>query len=227
MSARVLIALLASVALHVGVFAALAKTRESSTTTIVAKPAATPVEWISVDLAPRPSAPAPAPPAPPAPTASRRPRAAPRAVPSASPPEPTEELVDVGLSAPTPEVGSSSGTAVLGAIGRGTNGALGGDLGPQGSNGEGGRDLSVLHARLSAAAAHCYPASARRFRIRGRTDVSFCIGADGSVSRIERRKSSGSAVLDRAAIECVLPRAAPLPGPGGCFTAPIVFDDAR
>jgi TonB family protein len=84
-------------------------------------------------------------------------------------------------------------------------------------------DLSELHARLSSAASRCYPPAARRHRLTGSVEVFFCVDAGGQPSRIERRGSSGSELLDRAAESCVVQGAAPLRAPEGCYRVPVVF----
>jgi periplasmic protein TonB len=55
-----------------------------------------------------------------------------------------------------------------------------------------------------------YPAAARRDRLTGEVHVSFTVAAGGGVSGISVVRSSGSPVLDQAAIETVQ-RAAPFP----------------
>jgi TonB family protein len=91
------------------------------------------------------------------------------------------------------------------------------------------RDLSRLSARLQAAAARCYPETARRFRQSGVATLEFCLDARGSLVRAAVQKSSGFAPLDEAATGCVLPGALPA-GPevgAGCFTLPVRFAGAR
>jgi TonB family protein len=90
-------------------------------------------------------------------------------------------------------------------------------------------DLSLLNARLQAAAARCYPEGARRFRQSGVTTLEFCLDARGGLLRSGVRGSSGSGLLDEAAAGCVLPGALPA-GPevgAGCFTLPVRFGGAR
>lgn len=89
----------------------------------------------------------------------------------------------------------------------------------------GGADatLSAIHARLRAAAARCYPAAARRYRLQGVVEVSFCVGQGGEVARSAKEVGSGSAVLDRAALDCVIPGAAPYPGDARCYRVPVRF----
>ena len=74
-----------------------------------------------------------------------------------------------------------------------------------------------------------YPREAKRERLRGETHVAFTVAQGGSVSGIRVVKSSGSPVLDRAAVETVQ-RAAPFPAiPAGAgrsawpFTVPLAF----
>jgi protein TonB len=82
---------------------------------------------------------------------------------------------------------------------------------------------SELAARLAAAALRCYPAAAVRFRLRGEALVSFCLGEDGAARSAGVVRSSGSPLLDRAALECVLPGALPVAGAAGCYELPVHF----
>jgi TonB family protein len=86
-----------------------------------------------------------------------------------------------------------------------------------------------LNARLQAAAARCYPDSARRFRQAGVAQVEFCLDARGALMKSSIQRSSGIGALDDAATGCVLPGALPA-GPevgAGCFTLPVRFGGAR
>lgn len=74
-----------------------------------------------------------------------------------------------------------------------------------------------------------YPAEAKRQKLRGEVQVSFVVSASGGVGSIRVVSSSGSPVLDKAAVETVR-RAAPFPAiPGDTgrsswpFTVPLVF----
>ncbi len=74
-----------------------------------------------------------------------------------------------------------------------------------------------------------YPSEAKRERLRGQVRVSFTITSNGGVSSLRVSRSSGSSILDRAALETVR-RAAPFPPiPDGAgraswpFTVPIDF----
>ncbi|MCU0699961.1 MAG: energy transducer TonB [Myxococcaceae bacterium] len=81
-----------------------------------------------------------------------------------------------------------------------------------------------MHARLAAAARDCYPAAARRFRQLGRVPVRFCVGANLAAERLVL-SPSGLALLDDAARECVVPRAAPFPAEAAtrCFEVAVDF----
>ena len=75
-----------------------------------------------------------------------------------------------------------------------------------------------------------YPAEAKRQKLRGQVRVSFVVSAGGGVSSIRVVSSSGSPILDRAALETVR-RAAPFPSiPDGAgrsswpFTVPLAFN---
>jgi protein TonB len=85
----------------------------------------------------------------------------------------------------------------------------------------------LLMARLSAAALRCYPQEAVRFRLAGEAQLSFCLNVEGQASPVRLSRSSGSEVLDRAAAECVLPGALPLPGAAGCYELPVRFAARR
>jgi len=97
--------------------------------------------------------------------------------------------------------------------------------GPTSSSSGGGapQSTALLMARLTAAALRCYPAEAVRFRLAGEARLSFCLGDDGRASAVAVARSSGSEVLDRAASDCVLPGALPLPGAAGCYELPVRF----
>lgn len=72
-----------------------------------------------------------------------------------------------------------------------------------------------------------YPSEARAQRLRGEVQVAFTVSSNGSVGGIRVVRSSGSPILDKAAIETVR-RAAPFPAiPDGRkswpFTVPLAF----
>jgi TonB family protein len=86
-----------------------------------------------------------------------------------------------------------------------------------------GARLGELHRRLAEAAVRCYPAAARRFRLRGEVPLHFCLDAGGAATALSLEGSTGSPLLDRSALECVVPGAQPLSGFEGCFLVPVRF----
>ena len=83
--------------------------------------------------------------------------------------------------------------------------------------------LGELHRRLAEAAERCYPAAARRFRLRGEVVLHFCLDAAGAATALSLEGSTGSPLLNRSALECVVPGAQPLSGFEGCFLVPVRF----
>jgi TonB family protein len=83
--------------------------------------------------------------------------------------------------------------------------------------------LGELHRRLAEAAERCYPAAARRFRLRGEVMLHFCLDAAGATTALGLEGSTGSPLLNRSALECVVPGAQPLSGFEGCFLVPVRF----
>jgi TonB family protein len=81
---------------------------------------------------------------------------------------------------------------------------------------------AALHRKLAQAARTCYPRAARRFRLKGTSRIHFCLDGSGSAGQVDLVESSGAALLDRAAQECVVPGAQPLPGTG-CYTLGVEF----
>jgi protein TonB len=82
--------------------------------------------------------------------------------------------------------------------------------------------------RLRSAAASCYPYAAIRSNIEGTTRLRFCIGDKGEPRAVEVINSSGSALLDSAAVDCVLPSAMPFPAISRpCVTVPVRFELQR
>ena len=115
-----------------------------------------------------------------------------------------EFLETKGGTAPEEEGGGASGGAGQGASLRGAR-------------------LGELHRRLAEAAVRCYPAAARRFRLRGEVPLHFCLDAGGAATALSLEGSTGSPLLDRSALECVVPGAQPLSGFEGCFLVPVRF----
>ncbi len=116
------------------------------------------------------------------------------------------------------------GTGEVGLVGKGGGGGAAG----YGSGGlAGGDDVrSRIRSILARRAAGCYPRAAARAGVVGMTVVRFCVGADGGVESADVGRSSGSTVLDDAAITCVVKGAGKLPVPPPerrCLTLPVRF----
>jgi TonB family protein len=86
-------------------------------------------------------------------------------------------------------------------------------------------DAAALHARLADSAQRCYPAAARRFGLTGQATVDFCLDASGALSSTALSLSTGQALLDTAARDCVVKGALPFPteAAGGCYSVPVRF----
>jgi protein TonB len=155
--------------------------------------------------------------------AERRPRAAARGArleaPASAPPA-------VGaVTAAAPSVAEiAEGVGAEGAGGESAPAEAGSAAGTgTGVEGGGSTALAELASRLGDAARGCYPAAARRLRLRGEVGVVFCVGEGGLASSVRVERSSGSALLDGAASSCVVPGALPSPGASGCFSLPVRF----
>jgi hypothetical protein len=132
----------------------------------------------------------------------------------------TEEHPGGGAAARTPSEGS---------------GARGDPAGPQGAlpsdplphtGGSGPPSLlGELSARLARSAARCTPAGVVRSSRGGAPEVPlhFCLDAAGRPSAVGLEGTTGSELLDRAARDCVVPGAAPLPPLPGCYTVAVRF----
>jgi outer membrane biosynthesis protein TonB len=87
--------------------------------------------------------------------------------------------------------------------------------------------LAELGRRLAQSAARCTPSEAARHgwsKDRGlAVPVHFCLDAAGRPSDVGLQGSTGSDLLDRAARDCVVPGAVPLPPAPGCYTVPVLF----
>ncbi|HSP18459.1 MAG TPA: hypothetical protein VLQ79_03030 [Myxococcaceae bacterium] len=116
------------------------------------------------------------------------------------------------------------------AVGSGGAGAAGEGTGADGSSG-GPRSsgtaslLETLQRRLAWSAARCAPASAVRLARHGVPGVPlhFCLDGSGTPSGVGLLGSTGSDLLDRAARDCVVPGALPLPPAQGCYTVEVRF----
>ena len=111
-------------------------------------------------------------------------------------------------------------------------GAPGGTVSPQGAlpgGGTGGSGpsslLGELSARLARSAARCTPTGVVRSSRGSAPEVPlhFCLDAAGRPSAVGLEGTTGSELLDRAARECVVPGAAPLPPLPGCYTVAVRF----
>ena len=149
--------------------------------------------------------------------AARSPRAEGRTVPTPGPLGPLFASASLLAAAPAPASPDGAGTdGAAGAL-PGPGPVAGGASVPEASR------LEELHRRLALAAARCYPAAARRFRLQGEVPVHFCLDATGAATALSLEGSTGSPLLDRSALECVVPGAQPLSGFEGCFLVPVHF----
>jgi TonB family protein len=151
---------------------------------------------------------------------ARRRLAAPGPTVAAAPPAEPGSGVELagdatGAAEPQPPGGSGEG--------EGAHGATAADGVPGRGGGGGDSQLAELHRRLADAAARCYPAAALRLRLQGVVPLHFCLDERGAASALSLEGSTGSLLLDRSALECVVPGAAPLPGVVGCFRVPVRF----
>jgi protein TonB len=81
-----------------------------------------------------------------------------------------------------------------------------------------------IESRLRAATSGCYPYAAIRANLEGVTKLGFCVGESGMAGRVQIVQSSGAPLLDRAALDCILPAAMPFPPAKHlCVTVPIRF----
>lgn len=141
-----------------------------------------------------------------------------------------EGAVVAGAQPVVPSVsGEAEGQPAAAPAESGAGSGLAGGEGASGAaGGSGGGTVppavtQLLAARLAEAARRCYPREAVRFRLSGEARLSFCLGGDGRARAVSVARSSGAEALDRAAAECVLPRALPVPGAAGCYELPVRF----
>lgn len=142
-------------------------------------------------------------------------------------------------SAATPQASSSPQERVVAGAGTGPGGPGGGGAAPGAERGTGsgggsmngtgrgagttkGAWRSALLAHLHRNADRCYPRAARRRRTQGTSEVHFCVDDGGQPREVRLARSSGSRLLDDAAVDCVVRGSAPLPQ-APCLTAPIRF----
>jgi hypothetical protein len=125
-----------------------------------------------------------------------------------------------GAGAPGPVGASAAGAAQAAAPGANPAGT---------GDGTGGQSsaslLEALSQRLAWSAARCAPAAVvrtTRHAIPG-VPLHFCLDAAGRPSDVGLLGTTGSDVLDRAARDCVVPGALPLPAAPGCYTVEVRF----
>jgi outer membrane biosynthesis protein TonB len=134
--------------------------------------------------------------------------------------------------APAP-VGASAPVVASGAAGAGSGQAAASGTGTAGTgpgNEVSGEQssaslLGALSQRLAWSAARCAPAEVvrtTRHAIPG-VPLHFCLDAAGRPSDVGLLGTTGSDLLDRAARDCVVPGALPLPAVPGCYTVEVRF----
>ncbi|GAB6390982.1 MAG: putative TonB family protein [Treponematales bacterium] len=150
-------------------------------------------------------------------------RAAPRAVPQAAgkaPPPAGEAAAGTrGEAAEAPEESAAAGE---GTAGPGNAPEAGGAPAGDSARAYRSRNIGGIQRRVQDSLR--YPERARRAGIQGTVEVAFRVEADGAAARLVVKTSSGSALLDEAALDAVA-RAAPFSPPGTetGVVIPIVF----
>ena len=97
--------------------------------------------------------------------------------------------------------------------------------GNTGGDGSSASLLAALSQRLAWSAERCAPAAVVRTGHRALPGVPlhFCLDAAGRPSEVGLLGTTGSDQLDRAARDCVVPGALPLPPVPGCYTVEVRF----
>lgn len=149
-----------------------------------------------------------------------------------------DDLWVLGAPASEPELHArGTGTAGVEAEGASATGVAGGTARASdgSSSGVGGSSvagassaaslLETLQRRLAWSAARCAPAAVVRLARHGVPGVPlhFCLDASGTPSGVGLLGTTGSDQLDRAARDCVVPGALPLPPAPGCYTVEVRF----
>jgi TonB family protein len=145
-------------------------------------------------------------------------------------PTPTPTVIETptptSVSTATSLVGGipSSGRGIGGGTVAGSGHALtGSGIGSGASTGSGaGLDLAPFLERLRRSAVSCAPRR-RSHDGTATAQVRFCVGAGGAATSVALLESTGSGELDRAAIDCVVPGAAPFPPIDRCLVVPLRF----
>ncbi|AHK45185.1 MULTISPECIES: cell envelope integrity protein TolA [Ensifer] len=125
----------------------------------------------------------------------------------------------------TGDKGEQAQSQVKGKLDGDVNGNSAAATGKNRSTAVGNADMSNYNGKVRAKINRRYklPSEARRQGLSGTTTVSFTVLADGGVSRVSVAGSSGSPVLDTAALDAVR-RAAPFPAiPEGAGKSAIPF----
>jgi|KBSMisStaDraftv2_1062788.scaffolds.fasta_scaffold02566_6 hypothetical protein len=129
---------------------------------------------------------------------------------------------------PSPGAAAGTGPAVAspGAATAGTSAPADAETGAGAQDAPGGASLlAALSQRLAWSAARCAPAEVvrtARHAVPG-VPLHFCLDAAGRPSDVGLLGTTGSEVLDRAARDCVVPGALPLPPVPGCYTVEVRF----
>jgi hypothetical protein len=162
-----------------------------------------------------------------APPARGAARPAPAAVGAPAPVGASARVMAPGVGAPGPVGASAAGAAQAAAPGAKTGGPSDGTA--EERSGAGGQSsaslLGALSQRLAWSAARCAPAEVVRtthHAIPG-VPLHFCLDAAGRPSDVGLLGTTGSELLDRAARDCVVPGALPLPPVPGCYTVEVRF----
>jgi TonB family protein len=97
----------------------------------------------------------------------------------------------------------------------------------QGSDGSGPSpddvfSLGAFVERLKKSAQRCSPKTGSRVEA-SLARVRFCVDPLGRPAAVTLLQSTGDPILDRAALECVIPGAAPLPVTDRCLVVPLRF----
>jgi periplasmic protein TonB len=187
---------------------------ESGGATEAAQPAPQTALETAPDITPEPVAVAPVV-APPPPKPQQKP--VPREAKVEPRPEPQLAKADPAPPAPTtaPSIASSAGEPT-GEVGRGQGGPAGVGHGNQGEgagafgSGDGPGDEYFERLRRHLARYKNYPKEALKRKEAGTVVVEFVLARDGRVLTAQIEKSSGSELIDRAAID-MLDRASPVP----------------
>jgi TonB family protein len=87
----------------------------------------------------------------------------------------------------------------------------------------GGPNLGAFVERLRKSAQRCSPKRAGPAGEASMARVRFCVDPLGKPEAVTLLQSTGDPRLDRAALECVIPGAAPLPATDRCLVVPLRF----